>query len=401
MIRGRFAVAACLSLLIAWVPASCAKRTPPPTASPAAPAAAAAPAPAPAPALAIPDRLTDQEFWMLVTEFSEPNGYFRSDNLLSNEIWLQYVIPELITVARPGRVYMGVGPEQNFTYIAALKPSIAFIVDVRRGNLDLHLMYKALFELSADRVDFVARLFARKRPEGLSETSTTEEIFTKFANADTSETLFAEDLKAILDQLTKTHGFALGPDDLQGIEYVYRNFQTYGPGLTYWMSGRGGGFGRNSPSYADLMLSTDESGQPRSYLASNENFVILKTLESNNLLVPVVGNFAGPKAIRAVATYLKERHAVVSAFYLSNVEQYLNMDSLWMTFCSNAATLPLDETSRFIRSVRNGQYGYGPGLSSVLGIMTEEVKACGSSADLGAQPVTLAKTRATTLIPVR
>ena len=217
------------------------------------------------PNLSIPSRLSDQEFWKLVTDFSEPNGYFRSDNLLSNEIWLQYVIPELLSVTRPGRVYMGVGPEQNFTYIAALKPSIAFIVDIRRGNLDLHLMYKALFELSSDRVDFVSRLFARKRPEGLTASSSVQEIFNAFATAETNEALFAANLKAILDDLTKTHGFVLTADDPEGIEYVYRQFQTYGPALTYWMSGRGGGFGRNSPSYADLMLSTDEAGQARSY----------------------------------------------------------------------------------------------------------------------------------------
>ena len=130
------------------------------------------------------------------------------------------------------------------------------------------------------------------------------------------------------------------------------------------MSGRGGGFGRNSPSYADLMLSTDEAGQLRAAICRpTRTSRSSKTLESKNLLIPVVGNFAGPKAIRAVASFLKERHAIVSAFYLSNVEQYLNMDGLWATFCSNVATLPLDDTSRFIRSVRQGQYGYGPGLS--------------------------------------
>jgi hypothetical protein len=385
MIRGRFAVAAVLSLLVAWLPASCARRTPPPVTGPAT-TPAAAPEPAPVPQAAtetgIPARLSDQEFWNLVTDFSEPNGYFRSDNLLSNEIWLQYVIPELLSVSRPGRVYMGVGPEQNFTYIAALKPSIAFIVDVRRGNLDLHLMYKALFELSSDRVDFVSRLFARKRPDGLTSASSVQEIFAAFSNAETSEALFAENLKAILDDLTKTHGFVLTADDPQGIEYVYRNFQQYGPGLTYWMSGRGGGFGRNSPSYADLMLSTDEAGVARSYLSSDENFAVLKGLETRNLLIPVVGNFAGPKAIRAVASFLRDRHAVVSAFYLSNVEQYLNMDGLWATFCSNVATLPLDDSSRFIRSVRQGQYGYGPGLSSILGIMSDEIKTCGSPTDI-------------------
>ena len=68
--------------------------------------------------------------------------------------------------ARPGGVYLGVGPEQNFTYIAALKPKMVFITDIRRGNLHMQLMYKALFELSADRAEFVSRLFTKKRPGG-------------------------------------------------------------------------------------------------------------------------------------------------------------------------------------------------------------------------------------------
>ena len=99
---------------------------------------------------------------------SEPDGFFRSDNLVSNELFMQRVIPDLTRTVRPGRVYLGVGPEQNFTYIAAIKPAMAFIVDVRRGNLQLHLMYKALFELSADRAEFVSRLFSLKRPAGLT-----------------------------------------------------------------------------------------------------------------------------------------------------------------------------------------------------------------------------------------
>jgi len=98
----------------------------------------------------LPSRLTDQQFWSLINELSEPGGSFRSENLLSNETRLQYVIPDLIRTVPRGGAYIGVGPEQNFTYITALEPSIAFIVDVRRGNLDLHLMYKALFKMSAD-----------------------------------------------------------------------------------------------------------------------------------------------------------------------------------------------------------------------------------------------------------
>jgi len=145
-------------------------------------------------AQSLPSRLSDQEFWKLSSESSEPNGYFRSDNLLSNETGFQYVIPDLIRTTKPGRVYMGVGPEQNFTYIVATKPSMVFIVDVRRGNFDLQLMYKALFELSADRAEFVSRLFCKKRPDGLDARSTATEIFGKFWNVETGERALFVDL---------------------------------------------------------------------------------------------------------------------------------------------------------------------------------------------------------------
>ena len=96
-------------------------------------------------AAALPARLTDRDFWRLSTEWSEPNGYFRSENLTSNELLFQHVITDLVARTRPGDVYLGVGPEQNYTYIAAVKPSMAVIFDIRRGNLDLQLMYNGLF----------------------------------------------------------------------------------------------------------------------------------------------------------------------------------------------------------------------------------------------------------------
>lgn len=333
---------------------------------------------------ALPERLSNQEFWKITSDASELNGFFRSDNLLSNEVFMQQVIPELTRIARPHRVYLGVGPEQNFTYIAALKPAMAIIVDVRRGNLDLHLMYKALFELSSNRAEFVSKLFSRKRPDGLTSASTAAQIFDAFARVQPSEALYRENLKAIEHDLGETHGFALTSDDLsgeRGLEYVYKAFFTFGPDLTYSSIGGFGGFGggRAMPTYADLMTLADGGGQTHSYLASEENFSVVRDLERRNLLVPIVGNFAGPKAIRAVGAYLKEKNALVSAFYLSNVEQYLRQDHIWSDFCRNVATLPIDGTSLFIRSTRGGRGGYGFGsLSSELEPIGDVVKDCGS-----------------------
>ena len=317
--------------------------------------------------LDLPERLTDAEFWALSQDSSEPGGYFRAadiTNLTSNELRFLDVIPDLVSRVKPGGVYLGVGPEQNYTYIAAIKPRMAVIFDIRRGNLDLQLMYKAMFELSKDRADFVSMLFAKPRPTGLSSASTVNEIFSAFASSATSRTLYEKNLTAIKDFLTKTRKLPVPARDLDGLETVYQLFYTSG----YYL--------RPSPSYWDLMTATDGAGVMRSYLATEANFAVLKDLQSRNLVVPVVGNFGGPKAIRAIAQYLKSRGATVAAFYLSNVEQYLQQDGLWPTFCQNVATMPLDGASTFIRSQSGGGGGRGGGFVNYLGAMAAETRTC-------------------------
>jgi len=325
----------------------------------------------------LPERLTNAEFWKLSQDLSEPNGSFRSDNLVSNEIWFQYVIPELLKRAPQRAVYLGVGPEQNFSYIAALKPKMVFITDIRRGNLHMHLMYKALFEMTNNRADFFALLFNKKRPEGLSEKSTATELVNAYWNLPTNaEAVYKENLKAVQDHLTVKRGLPLGKEDLEGVEYVYWSFYWYGPAINYSSSTSTGG--RAMVSYGDLMVADDGAGVSRSYLASEDTFRVLKDLHERNMFVPVVGNFGGPKALRAVGRYVREHGATIAAMYLSNVEQYLNQDGIWYSFCANVASMPLDERSTFIRSSQGGGGGGGSGLMNYLGSMLNETKGCGS-----------------------
>ncbi len=313
---------------------------------------------APSPAASLPTRLTDQQFWKLSGDFSEPNGYFRSENLVSNEHTYEYVIPALARRVKRGGVYLGVAPDQNFTYIVATEPRIAFIVDVRRGNLLEHLMYKAIIDLSVDRADFVSRLFSKKRPAGLGPASTVADIFAAFDQVPTSDDQYRTNVKQLEDDLLKRHGFRLSDDDLSQLESVYFAFFWAGPGLRYsTVPGFGvRGFG-NFPSYEELQLATDLDGVARSYLATEANFHVLKDLEERNLIVPIVGNFAGPKALRSVGQWVRDHGATVSAFYVSNVEQYLFQDGLFPAFAANVATLPVDQSSTFIRSVSN-RFGY-------------------------------------------
>ena len=254
----------------------------------------------------LPARLSDEAFWRVVTDFSEPGGRFVSDNFVSNELATQYVLSDLTQDRKASGAYLGVGPEQNFTYIVALKPKIAFIIDIRRQNMIEHLMYKALIELSADRAEFLSRLFSRPFRADAGKDSSVAELFDAILGIEGDPELFEHNLEAIKDRLIKDHGFQLTTEDERNLEYVFRAFYIGGRNLGYPGPNQTirRGAVRILPTYEELMTDTDEQGQQRSYLATEENFATLQQLEKNNLIVPLVGDFAGPKAIRSVGGYL-------------------------------------------------------------------------------------------------
>jgi hypothetical protein len=169
-----------------------------------------------------------------------------------------------------------------------------------------------------------------------------------------------------MDRLLRVHGFPLSQPELNGLRNIYRAFYERGYAL------------RNVPTYADLMTATDRTGEYRSYLASESAYDVVRDLELKNLVVPIVGDFGGPKAIRTIAAYLKAHDATVGAFYLSNVEQYLVPDAKMTAFCRSVATLPLDATSTFIRSQSGPGVsgGFGGNFVSSLGSISNETRDC-------------------------
>ncbi|MEO7191668.1 MAG: hypothetical protein ABI051_11495 [Vicinamibacterales bacterium] len=306
---------------------------------------------------ALPDRLTDAAFWSLVGDISEPGGSFRiADNFTSNEPEVALISGMLRERRVQGGVYLGVGPEQNFTYIAAIRPAMAFIVDIRRQAVMQHLLFKAAFELAADRADFISLVFAKPRPDGVDTTTPIQRLWEMFAAVGTDQRLVTKNHKTLFDQLKVTHHFAFTPDEEAQLEWVFQAFVTHGPAISTRGApgGRGGG---NGTTFADLTgWSLDAAGQPQSFLATDEQFRTVKALHERNLIVPVSGDFGGTKALRRIAAYLKAQGGVVSAFYLSNVEQYLFQDGKEGAFYDNVAALPTTTSSVFIRpySLRRG-----------------------------------------------
>ena len=317
----------------------------------------------------VPRELTDETFRKMIVEFSEPGGDFMFENYLSNERSYQDPIPSLVETARDrGGVYLGVGPEQNFTYIAAIRPAMAFIIDIRRQNMLELLMYKALFQMASNRAEFVSMLFSRQPANALAESATARELFVAFRAARPEQAFFEKNLQRI-----KAH-LALNREDEKTVEQVYRVFFSIGPDLSYDSTNS---YAPAGPTYADLMNFTDARRRNWSYLSSEENFRFVKEMQRKNLIVPLVGDFAGPKAIRSVAQYLKDHDTKVNTFYLSNVEMYILASPQWRSFCMNVASLPVDRSSVFIRFLL-GRYayaispqGFGPRNVSVLSPMID------------------------------
>jgi hypothetical protein len=300
----------------------------------------------------LPREVSDDAFWKLISDYSEESGSFRFE-YMSNEQEFQVVIPRLLENRKPGGVYVGVGPEQNFTYIAALQPKMAFIMDIRRDNMLEHLIYKAAFEMSATRAEFLSRLFSRKLPAGLSEKTTARALFQAFRASPPDLALFQQNLQAVKDHLLNAHRFRLNLEDVSQIDYIYRVF--YNASDAFTVSGQNMFFG--TATYADLMTATDGRSEVRSYLATEESFRTIREMHRKNLIVPIVGNFAGPKALRNIGRYIKDHGATVTAFYTSNVEQYLyQQGDDWRKFLANVSTFPLDAQSMFIRS---SHFAYG------------------------------------------
>ncbi len=314
-----------------------------------------------APGQKLPSRLSDADFWALVTEISEPGGFFRiTDNYTSNENEVGRMFEMLRQRQVTGGVYLGVGPEQNFSYIAATQPEMAFIIDIRRQAVMQHLMFKAMFELSRDRADFLSMLFAKPRPSGLDASTPVQKMWEAFFAVPTDLALAARLRERVVGHLTKTKKFTFTADERLQLDSVLTAFVQFGPGITT----RGGaGGGGNPVTFADLTgWSVDMTGTPQSFLSTEDHYRRVKALHDRNLIVPASGDFAGPKTLRAIGAWMAARGATVNAFYVSNVEQYLFQERKNGLFFANVASLPLSARSVFIRPYSMRRHGAAPSI---------------------------------------
>jgi hypothetical protein len=315
--------------------------------------------------------LSDSAFAALSARISEPGGYFDSDNLISNESSYLHVLGAMRRLGVSGGAYIGVGPDQNFSYIAQVRPRIAFVIDIRRDNLLQHLLFKALFEMARNRAEYLALLTGRAVPSDVAKwnkrsiNDVVALVEQSAPDADQFETT-----RAMVRTKIKRYGIPVSAAELETVGRIHQAFFDAGLELRFTSIGRTPR--PYYPTLKTLLLEKDLSGKQLTYLANEDDFQFLKSLEARNLVVPVVGNLAGDHALREIGRVVAERGEKVSALYVSNVEFYLMREGTFDAFAGSVRTLPRDARSVIIRSYFGGGF-YGSHPQSVPGYFSTQL----------------------------
>jgi hypothetical protein len=276
----------------------------------------------------------------LIRALSEPETGPHGDNFLTNEDSFPRVVGALGRQAPGGGVYVGVGPDQNFTYIARCRPDVSFVLDYRRRNLRLHLLHKALFMLSEDRVAYLTRLTCR-RPGPMPEGPTADQLVGAF-EAVPFEGRLLERTRAEVVRLLRPLG-VLGEDEWEDLATIQA--RVAGPGLNARFLAL-----PIYPTFGQLIRTADRDGRPAHLLATEESYRSVRDAQLGDRVLPLVADLAGDAALPRLADWLRRRGLAVSVVYVSDVEFFLLRGGRFDAYVANLDRLPRAEGALIVRS---------------------------------------------------
>ena len=289
---------------------------------------------------------------------SEPAGYFPSDNVVSNETSYLHVLDAIRREGVKGGAYIGVGHDQNFSYIGAIRPEVAFMFDIRRDAMIEHQLFKAVFAMSRNRLEYLCVLLAKPIPAGVAAWKDSSiNALIDFIDRTPASVEFAKASQIEIEDRARRFGIPLSDNDMAVLALYRAAFIRHGLDVQY--SSLNGNMMSNMPAWRDLLVEVDRAGNQLNYLAADSIFQVVKRMQAENRIIPVTGNAGGATALRRLGDEIRARNLVVSAIYMSNVEQYLFRDGIFGAFAENVKTLPRNEKSVMIRSLFSGGGGRG------------------------------------------
>jgi hypothetical protein len=223
------------------------------------------------------------------------------------------------------------------------------MIDIRRQNALQHFYFKALFQLSSNRLQYMERLFGKRirHPNRNPESYGISDLL-RAMDASPSDRPFAEKKLAEALAAIQSWNSGLSSSDYESIRFIARAFMENGPDLKFTSFNRPPR--AHYPTYRQLLEETDSEGIQANYLAKEEDFRLIKKMHGENRIVPIVGDLAGPKALLHAGEELARRKLSMTCFYVSNVEFYLFRNGRWDAYIRNLNGIPRTQNAFLIRS---------------------------------------------------
>jgi hypothetical protein len=285
----------------------------------------------------------DEPFGALIRRLSEPESGPHADNFLTNEDSFPRVCGSIARDVPAEGVYLGVGPDQNLTYIAHARPSLAFVLDFRRRNLLVHLLHKALVALSPTRSAYLSRLTARRPVPEPGPDADADSLVAAFRTPAMNRDLLGATTAEVAEYL-RPFDVVREPewDELATIQA-----RLAGPGLDARFLAL-----PIYPTLGSLIRTPDRQGRPAHVLASEAAYRSLREIQLGDRVLPLVADLAGSVAMPRLAAFLRGRGLSVSLVYVSDVEFFLLRDGAgrFADYVANLARLPLHAEARIMRT---------------------------------------------------
>jgi hypothetical protein len=270
-------------------------------------------------------------FAALIDQISGRETGPAADNLVSNEDSYPRVAGELAARAPAGSVYLGVGPDQNFSLIAACRPTWAFIVDRRRGNALLHLLHKALFTLADDRFGYLSRLTARAG-RAVGAGANAAELVAAFSGMEMDRGLLGRATGEVAGVL-RGLDVLRGPDEFEALARIQARLA--GPGMSARFLAL-----PMYPTLGKLIQTADRMGRPGHFLATEAGYATVRDLQRADLCVPLVGDYSAADVLPRLAAWLRARDLKIGVYYISDVEFFLLRGGQFRAYAANLSRLP-------------------------------------------------------------
>ena len=283
----------------------------------------------------------DETLTRLISALSEPDSGPPADNLVSNEDSYVCGAGDLADTAHAGGVYLGVGPDQNFSMIAASRPDLAFVVDYRRRNLRLLMLHRALMALAKDRRGYLSRLTARPPIGPSGGDATGAEMAEAFGRGSMDRGRLDEEVFEVARYL-RPFGL-LEPAEWADLATIQAKLA--GPGVNARFLGLPG-----YPTLKRMMGATDHEGRRSHFLESEAAYGFVRDLQIADRLVPIVGDLAGHAAFARLADWLNRHGLEVATVYVSDVEFFLLRAGRFAPYVVNLSALPRRKDARIVRT---------------------------------------------------